>query len=184
VIGNHIHDNGGNGIWFDTNNIGVLIEGNTVSVNMQHGKAISLEQNNGTAIIRNNTISVGSGGEVAILVNNSSHQQIYNNTVTTASTSWGGAIHVFFDASRTGYDTTNNLVTNNTVTLQGSATITANVSCYNLSNCSPYWTSKGNIFQGNTYDVPTQTGSHWTLSTATAWPSWRSIGFDTTGRLI
>ena len=61
VIGNYIHDNGGNGIWFDTDNTGVLIEGNTVSVNMRYGKAVSMEQNTGTAIIRSNTITVGSG---------------------------------------------------------------------------------------------------------------------------
>jgi Right handed beta helix region len=184
VIGNYIHDNGGNGIWFDTNNTGVLIEGNTVSVNMKYGKAISMEQNNGTAIIRNNTIMVGSGGEVAILVNNSSNEQIYGNTVTMASTSGGGAIHVFFDGSRTGYDTTNNRITNNKVTLQGSATITANVSCVNVTNCSPYWTTKGNTFQGNTYDVPSLSGNNWVLSSGVTWPSWRSIGFDTSGSII
>ncbi len=61
-------------------------------------------------------------------------------------TTWeGGAIHVFFDASRTGYDTTNNEITNNTVSLRGSATITGGVTCYNVTDCLPYWTSKGNL---------------------------------------
>jgi hypothetical protein len=184
VIGNYIHDNGGNGIWFDTDNTGVLIEGNTVNVNMKYGKAISMEQNNGTAIIRNNTITVSSGGEVAVRLNNSSNVQVYNNTVTMASTSGGGAIHIFFDASRTGYDTKNNRVTNNTITLQGSATVTAGVTCANLTNCSPYWTTKGNLFQGNTYRVPTETGKHWALVSAMAWPSWQAIGFDTTGVVV
>jgi hypothetical protein len=184
VIGNHIHDNGGNGIWFDTNNTGVLIQGNTVSVNMRYGKAISLEQNQGTAIIRNNTISVGSGGEVAILVANSSNVQIDNNTVRMASMSVGGAINVFFDASRSGYDTANNQITNNTVSLQGSAKITAGVTCYNVSDCLPYWTTKGNLFQGNTYRVPSRTGQSWALSSPVAWASWQAIGFDTTGNII
>jgi hypothetical protein len=184
VIGNYIHDNGGNGIWFDTNNTGVLIEGNTVSVNMRYGKAVSMEQNTGTAIIRSNTITVGSGGELAILIANSSNVQIYNNRVSTASASSGGAIQLLFDASRSGYDTVSNWVTNNTITLQGSATITASVWCYNVTDCSPYWRTKGNHFQGNAYDVPTLTGNNWALSTATGWPSWRAIGFDTTGSLI
>jgi hypothetical protein len=184
VIGNYIHDNGGNGIWFDTANTGVLIDGNTVSVNMRYGKAISMEKNNGTAVIRNNTITVGSGGEVGIILNNSSNVEVYDNTVTMASTSEGGAINVFFDASRTGYDTTNNQITNNTISLQGSATITASVSCYNVSDCSPYWTTKGNLFQGNTYRVPSGTGRNWALSSAVAWLPWQAVGFDTTGSLV
>ncbi len=183
VIGNYIHDNGGNAIWFDTANTGILIEGNTVSVNMTYGKGISMEQNNGTAVIRNNTITVGSGGEVGILLNNSSNVEVYNNTVTMASTSEGGAIHVFFDASRTGYDTTNNQIMNNTISLQGSATTTSNVSCINVTDCSPYWRTKGNLFQGNTYHVPSRTGSYWALSSAVAWLPWQAVGFDTTGSL-
>ena len=184
VIGNNIHDNGGNGIWFDTDNTGVLIKGNTVSVNMRYGKAISLEQNIGTAIIRNNRITVGSRGEVAVLVANSSNVQILNNTVRMASTWEGGAIHVFFDASRTGYDTANNQVTNNTISLRGSAKITAGVTCFNVTDCLPYWTSKGNLFQGNTYRVPSRTGENWALSSPVDWASWHAIGFDTTGDII
>jgi hypothetical protein len=183
VIGNYIHDNGGNGIWFDTNNTGVLIESNTIIVNTRYAKAISMEQNKGTAIIRNNTITVGSGGEVAIILNNSSNVQVYNNTVTT-STAAGAAINIFYDASRTGYETMNNSVTNNTITLQGSATLTSSVSCYNVTNCSPYWTSKGNLFQGNTYRVPSQTGKHWRLSSPVSWSGWQAIGFDTTGTIV
>jgi hypothetical protein len=184
VIGNYIHDNGGNGIWFDTANTGVLIEGNRVSVNIRYGKAISMEKNNGTAVIRNNSIRVGSRGEVGIILNNSSNVEVYDNTVTMASTSEGGAINVFFDASRTGWDTTNNHVTNNTVVLRRSATITASVSCYNVTDCSPYWTTAGNLFQGNTYRVPNQTGSHWVLSSAVTWSSWQAAGFDTSGTII
>jgi hypothetical protein len=115
-------------------------------------------------------------------VNNSSNEQIYNNTVTTASTNQ--AIKIFFDASRTGYDTTNNQVTNNTVVLRRSATITASVSCINVSDCSPYWTTAGNLFQGNTYRVPSRTGSHWVLSSAVTWSSWQAAGFDTSGTII
>jgi hypothetical protein len=180
VIGNYIHDNGGNSIWFDTDSTGVLIEGNTVTVNMKNNRAIYMEQM-GTAVIRNNRIRVGSRGEVGILLNNSSNVEVYNNTVTMASTSEGGAIHVFFDASRTGYDTANNQITNNTVILQGSATMTASITCYNQLDCSAYWTTKGNIFQGNTYRVPSRTGKHWSLSSPVDWASWRAIGFDTTG---
>ena len=179
VVGNYIHDNGGNGIWFDTNNSGVLIANNTVSVNATYGKAISMEQNNGSAVIRDNAITVGPGGEVAIIVNNSSHEQIYNNIITTSSPSNGGAIHVYFDASRTGYDTADIRVSNNQVTLQGSATIAASVSCSNVTSCTGYWTTKGNVFQGNTYRVPTPTGKNWMLTAPVTWSQWQSAGYDT-----
>jgi hypothetical protein len=185
VIGNYLHDNGNNAIWFDTDNTGVLIDGNTISMpGAKYGSGISMEQNSGTATIRNNTITIAAGTQVGILVNNSSNVEVYNNTVTMASTSGGGAIHVFFDGSRTGWDTTNNQVTNNTVVLRRSATITANVSCIKVSDCSPYWTTKGNLFQGNTYRVPSQTGSHWVLSSAVTWSSWQAAGFDTSGTII
>jgi hypothetical protein len=181
VIGNYIHDNGGNGIWFDTDNTGVLVQGNRVSVNTQDGKAIFMEQNDGTAIIRNNWISVGRGGEAGILINNSSNEQIYGNVVRMASTSAGGAIHIFFDASRTGYDTTNNSVHDNTVALKGSATIAASVSCVNVTDCSPFWTTKGNGFQANEYVLSAGTGKHWVLGSAVTWKQWRAAGFDTNG---
>jgi Right handed beta helix region len=184
VIGNYIHDNGGNGIWFDTDNTGVLIEGNTIIVNTKYAKAISMEKNDGTAIIRDNRIRVGSRGEVAIRLNNTSNALVSNNKVRMAFTSAGGAIHVFFDASRTGYDTTGNKITNNTITLRGSATITAGVTCANVTDCSPYWTTKGNLFQGNTYRVPSKTGRNWALVSPLNWPSWQEVGFDTTGVII
>jgi hypothetical protein len=104
--------------------------------------------------------------------------------VKTASTSGGGAIHVFFDASRTGYDTMGNKITNNTITLRGSATITAGVTCANVTDCSPYWTTKGNLFQGNTYRVPRKTGRNWALVSPLDWLSWQEVGFDTTGVII
>jgi hypothetical protein len=62
--------------------------------------------------------------------------------------------------SRSGYDTAENRITNNTVTLRGSATITAGVTCYNVTDCLPYSTSKANLFQGNTYRAPSWTGEN------------------------
>jgi hypothetical protein len=86
--------------------------------------------------------------------------------------------------SRSGYDTAENRITNNTVTLRGSATITAGVTCYNVTDCLPYSTSKANLFQGNTYRAPSWTGENRALSWPVDWVSWRAIGFDTTGDII
>jgi hypothetical protein len=179
VIGNYFHDNGNHDVWFDTGNTGVLIDGNTMTMTGLFDKPVLMEANDGTAIIRNNTITISSNAQVGIQVNNSSNEQIYNNTITNAST-LGGAIgiHIFYNAARIGSDTTNNSIHDNMVTLQQSTAIIAQVSCSGVNDCSPYWTSKGNTFTGNTYDVPNQTGRYWNLQTAVTWAQWTAIGFD------
>jgi hypothetical protein len=144
-----------------------------------------MEQNTGTAIIRNNKIVVSSTASDGIVVNNSSNEQIYNNTISFAGYSMG--IRLQFDSSRinpaTGqaYDVANNRINNNTITLAGSAKYAAGINCTAGVDCSPYWKSKGNSFQGNTYRIPSRTGENWSLSSPVDWASWRAIGFDTAG---
>jgi hypothetical protein len=185
IRNNYFHDDNNNEIWFDTNNTGVLIDGNTVVKTNTYGKAISMEQNTGAAIIRNNTINVGSAAGVAIMVNNSSNEQIYANTITSASSiseQWG-VIDLFYDSSRTGYDTANNAVSGNTIILKGATKYAASVSCYLVADCSPYWTTKGNSFQNDSYFVPSLTGQNWVPGSPTAWTQWRATGFDTNGTI-
>jgi hypothetical protein len=183
IRNNYFHDNDNNEIWFDTGNTGVLIDGNTVVKSNTYGKAISMETNAGTAVIRNNTITVGSAASVAIMVSNSSNEQIYNNTISSASsiTQRWGVINLFYDSSRTGYDTANNAVFDNTIILRGVTKYAASVSCYLVTDCSPYWTTKGNSFQGDTYIVPSLTGQNWVPGSPVAWTQWRALGFDTNG---
>jgi hypothetical protein len=82
------------------------LEGNTVVKTNTSGRP-SRWSRIGTAIIRNNSIDVGSAAGVAIMVNNSSNEQIYATPVTSASsiTEQWGVIDLFYDSSRTGYDT-------------------------------------------------------------------------------
>jgi hypothetical protein len=186
VVGNYFHDNWNHDLHFDTGNTGVLIDGNTL-VNSGN-TPIAMEQNTGTAIIRNNKIVVSSTASDGIVVNNSSNEQIYNNTISFAGYSMG--IRLQFDSSRinpaTGqaYDVTNNRINNNTITLAGSAKYAAGINCTAGVDCSPYWKSKGNSFQGNTYRVPSQIAKNWMLSSAVAWLPWQAAGFDTAGSVV
>jgi hypothetical protein len=186
VIGNYFHDNWNHDLHFDTGNTGVLIEGNRL---VDSGNTpILMETNTGTAIVRNNTIVVMSTAPEGILVTNSSNEQIYNNTVRFAGYSIG--IRLQFDSSRIDpdtnlpYDTANNSVYDNTISLRGSARYVAGINCEAGTNCSPFWMSKGNSFRGNTYRVPARTGMHWVLSSATDWPGWQAVGFDSSGTVI
>jgi nitrous oxidase accessory protein NosD len=144
-----------------------------------------METNSGTAIIRNNTIVARPTDGDGILLTNSSNEQIYGNTLRFGGSSMG--IRLQFNSSRINpdtdlpYDTANNDIRNNTITLRGSARYVAGINCTAGSDCSRFWTSKGNSFQGNTYRVPSRTGMHWILSSATDWPGWQAVGFDTTG---
>lgn len=186
VIGNYFHDNWNHDLHFDTGNTGVLIDGNRFVDS--EDSSISMEQNKGAAIIRNNTIVVTSAAPNGILVSNSSNEQIYNNTVRFAG--YAMAIRLWFDSSRIDpdtnlpFDTANNSVHDNTITLRGPAQYAAGINCTEGIDCSPFWTSKSNSFQANTYRVPTRTGMHWVLSSPEDWGAWKAVGFDTSGTII
>jgi hypothetical protein len=121
-------------------------------------------------------------------VSNSSNEQIYNNTLSFAGYSIG--IRLWFDSSRINpntnlpYDTANNSIHDNTITLRRSARHAAGVNCTEDTDCAPFWTSRGNIFRGNTYRVPSRTGTHWVLSSAVHWSDWQAGGLDTSGKVI
>jgi hypothetical protein len=58
------------------------------------------------------------------------------------------------------------------------------VSCIIVSDFSPYWTTKGNLFQGNTYRVPQPYWEPLGPSSAVAWSSCQAASFDTSGTII
>jgi hypothetical protein len=140
-----------------------------------------METNTGTAIIRNNKLVVSPSAPDGIVVSNSSNEQIYNNTLSFAGYSIG--IRLWFDSSRinpnTGlpYNTANNSVHDNTITVQGSARYAAGINCTADTSCSPFWTSRGNSFQRNNYMVPAD-GRGWVLQSAVSWTQWQGVGFS------
>ena len=106
---NFVHHNVRDGIWYDFNNTGALIEGNRVEDNGRTG--ISFEVSNG-ATIRNNTLRRNAAD--AVLISVSQNAQIYNNSLEA---NFGG-IQYFLNCPsllEEGHDLTNNAAYDNTI---------------------------------------------------------------------
>ncbi len=79
----HFHNNHDNGIWFDANNLNIIIEDNLVEDNL--GNGIFYEISYGPSIIRNNTVI---GNKYGIRISTSSDVEIHGNTVTALDGNW------------------------------------------------------------------------------------------------
>ena len=176
VRGNVVQDNYGNGIWFDSHHMGIVIENNTVTNNPGSG---IFHEAGGQTVIRNNTVS---GSLRGIFISNSHDTEVYENLL------YGNeqAINLFKDANSTESDTYNNLMRQNTVRVPtvGTQPLAVIMGCRNMtsSECSAYSTSKGNRFEGNAYIVPDTSRRYWYWNiTNRTWSEWQSAGQDLTG---
>ena len=73
---NYSHENWGDGLWTDINNIHTLIEGNTVTNNERYGIRHEISYD---ATIRNNTVSENTAA--GIVINSSPNVEVYGNNV-------------------------------------------------------------------------------------------------------
>ena len=73
---NFVHHNVGDGIWYDSDNTGALIEGNRVEDNGRNGIFYEISSD---GIIRNNTVR--RSGETGVFISTSKNVQMYNNTL-------------------------------------------------------------------------------------------------------
>jgi parallel beta-helix repeat protein len=179
---NFVHSNNGDGIWFDSNNTGILIEGNRVEDNGQAG--IFYEISSG-GTIRNNTIRRNRG--IGVFISTSKDSQIYGNTLennfrgilyfVNCSSVGGGTI---------GFDLANNSAYSNTIVV-GTQT-DAFASGFSWTLCSstqvaPYLNGSKNLrFSGNAYQVPSATtGRYWLWNGLKNWSEWLNLGQDTNG---
>jgi parallel beta-helix repeat protein len=178
---NFIHHNAGEGIWYDKDNTGAVIEGNLVEDNGEMGIFYEISSD---AVIRNNTIrrSVNTG----VFISTSKNVQIYNNTLennfrgityfVTCHAIGGGAI---------GFDLADNSAHDNTVVVGTQSGAFASVFSYTLcesTQLAPYLNGSKNLtFSQNTYDVPSpSTGQYWFWNGLKYWNEWQALGHDTT----
>ena len=96
VKSNDVHDNNGNGLWTDTDNVGALYENNIVKHNKGSGIAHEVS---GRAIIRNNTVEDNGTDLPAnwlwngqIQVQNSSDVEVYGNNVIVPAIGGNGIV--------------------------------------------------------------------------------------------
>jgi parallel beta-helix repeat protein len=195
--GNWVHHNAQDGIWYDTDCTGALIEDNLVEDNGREGIFYEISAR---GVIRNNTIrrSPGSG----IFISTSKDMEITNNTLED---NFRG-IQYFLDCGtvgggRIGFDLSNNRAHDNTVMVGTKHGAYANGLAY-ISSCTatqiaPYLNGSKNLaFRNTRYVVPDRSGRYWFwglsglsswrswawgVSSLKSWSEWQAIGHDTTG---
>lgn len=179
---NYVHDNLGDGIWYDGDNTGSLIEDNTCEDNA--GSAIFYEVS-GSAVIRNNTVR--RSGEAGLFISTSKNVEAYGNVLednfrgitwfVNFSAVGGGII---------GYDLSNVNCHNNTVTIGPtfvSGALASLLTHTGTGTMTPYMNgTKGLAFTANDYNVPT-TGNYWYWEALKSWAQWQLLGLDTSGTL-
>ncbi|WP_343897297.1 carbohydrate-binding domain-containing protein [Craurococcus roseus] len=157
VRNSYSHDNYGNGMWTDINNVNTLYEGNRIENNAMGGIHHELSYE---AVIRNNTI-VGNGAQrdtwllgAGIQIENSQGVEAYGNTVDNRGGGAGISLiyqdrtsdQAAFNAPRP-YNTINNNIHDNHVYGPAENGAVANY------NASVLWNGN-NRFDGNDYHLP------------------------------
>jgi parallel beta-helix repeat protein len=181
VRGNYVHDNNGNGIWFDGWHSGILIEDNVVRNNVGNG---IFSEIGGQTVIRNNVVA---GSHRGIYISESHDTEIYGNRIESTDR----AVALFQDGNRISEnDLYNNFIHDNTfrVPVTGilAAPMATALTCSNLTStqCASYSTSRGNRFEGNEYHVSTVGNRSWYWKNASkTWTEWQAEGQDLTGKL-
>jgi parallel beta-helix repeat protein len=181
VRGNKVHDNYGNGLHTDTDNIYITYENNVVTNN--YGVGI-FHENSADATIRYNTVSRNNlrlAGKTLyygadIFLNDSKNTQIYGNTVTAGVHGIG-----LYDNDRGSgkyglYEVRNVTVRDNVVT-----TPSGGRNGLVGPRSAAYSSTGANRFSNNRYYVSSTAATTWEWKGSRTWPAWRSFGNDLTG---
>jgi len=175
---NNVHDNQGNGLWMDIDNIYALIENNTSTKNSGAGIMHEIGYD---AVIRNNT-ATGNGYArdwvtgAGILISASANAQVYGNTVLDNRE---GIVGIQQYRTHGGTDYSSNLknlyVHDNTVrVLSGGLTGIASISDLTF-------TSRNNRYVHNSYDLGTENLPFTWKGTKRTKKEWQSFGNDING---
>jgi parallel beta-helix repeat protein len=179
---NNVHDNYGNGLHTDTDNIHITYENNIVRNNWGVG---IFHEASADAVIRNNTLS-GNDKRIAgsslysgadIFLNDSKNTEIYGNNITAGVHGIG-----LYDNDRGSgayglFEVRNVYVHDNVISLPRGATSGL------VGPRSTAFTSANNVFARNTYYVVDPTAASWQWSGLKTWSQWRGTGCDSTGTL-
>ncbi len=190
--GNHVHHNYGYGLWIDLDVIHADLDANTSEFNDLAGihYEISWQGRIHHNIVRSNgqtEAGTGSYAGTGIYVFNSKDVEVDHNTVQDNLT--GGIVARQYDRG-SGlygvYETANLNVHDNTVRV-GAQAIGRAGALDGVAAGSPYYTSKNNHWQANTYQVPAAqgTGAAWFYWEAAnrSFSAWQGYGHDTTGSI-
>jgi parallel beta-helix repeat protein len=180
---NFVHHNRWDGIWYDGDNVGSLIEGNRVEDNPGSGIFYEIS---GRGIISNNVVR--RSGEHGVFISTSKDVEIGNNSLednfrgiqyfVDCAVIGGGAI---------GWDLTNDITRGNLVSV--SAATGSYASGLSLSSdCAPGQVaayvsgSKRLQFDDNRYSVPSTIGAYWLWGVGLRpFSDWQMLGLDRQG---
>jgi hypothetical protein len=176
---NNVHDNQGNGLWMDINNIYALIEDNVSTKNSGAGIMHEIGYD---AVIRNNTAK-GNGyarGWVTgagILISASANVTVYGNTVLDNKQ---GIVGIQQFRTKDGVDYSSNLknlyVHDNTVRVP-----TGGVSGIASSTSNLTYTSRNNRFVHDSYDMGSDTTPFTWMGSQRTKREWQGYGNDVSG---
>jgi hypothetical protein len=179
---NYVHDNNGNGLWADTDNVDFIYEGNRVEDNVGIG---ILHETSYDAVIRDNIVrynaasalgrSIGYGSN--ILVEVSQNVEIHGNTVE-GNTNGIGLHDIDRGSGMYGvYKLENCSVHDNVVKMKGSADTGL------AGRPQAYSAQANNSFYRNSYFVAQSTGKFWFWESSRSWSEWRAEKQDLNGSM-
>jgi hypothetical protein len=194
ILGMQSHDNVGPGFWTDVNNRYVLVQGGRFYDNEWFGYFHEIgcdiditgveADHNGTPI--KNTGMQGYG----IVISDSNNATIHGNTVHDNASGTIGFIYQLDHSGISGMtcvdaggndDNTAVTLKNDTVADNDIYTCDAGATTGMLYGATEDIVSRGDKFTGNTYHVPSSTGTWWSDPSPKTWAAWQAIGLDTTG---
>jgi len=180
---NFVHHNRWDGIWYDGDNLGSLVEGNRIED--QPGSGIFYEIS-GRGVIRNNVVR--RSGEHGVFISTSKDVEIYNNRIDD---NFRG-IQYFVDCASVGggaigWDLANDIARDNLVSVSAATgSLASGLSL--TSNCAPAQVaayvngSKRLQFADNRYSVPSAIGNYWLWGLSLKpFSDWQVLGLDRQG---
>jgi parallel beta-helix repeat protein len=183
VESNYVHDNMGNGLWTDDNNVGTVYENNTVVNNLNAGILHEISYN---AVITGNTVEGNGNASNSLLWNsqielaNSQNVLVYGNTIEVPVVG-GNGIGLINESRGTGtlgvWVASNNYVHNNTITHLGA------VGDSGIEENAGAPTPVGNRFDYNQYILKDAGSVHWAWISQMTWKELQAAGQETHGSL-
>ena len=178
---NYVHDNVGQGLWTDTNNVGTTYESNVVVNNTEVG---ILHEVSYSAVLHSNTVKgnqAGSSnwvGNGQIVILSSSNVEIKGNIIEVPASS-GDGIVIVNQTRGTGtlgpWIASNNYVHNNTVTYLGAAGQSG------MTDMNGKTSSLGNRFDYDRYIVAGGGTAHWNWFGHKDWKDFLALGREPHG---
>lgn len=179
-----VHDNYGPGLWFDADCYDIQVVGCNTLRNTHRG--IQVEISDTVLLSGNLHVLDGVGqalpGAAAVFISSSSNVEITGCTALRC----GNGISAYTDASRgtgpNGVREVRNLNVHDNLIRQNTGVVAG---LQDSASGTQYFLSKGNVFDGNTYEQPfSNTGAFLWMNNSRTWGQWQKFGLDHNGTAV